>query len=132
MQMQLKKKKQAEKETVEAKKKEEKEKAEAKKIEAEEIAAAELKAKEENETKARIEAEQKANEQAKLEKAKQKVIEPKPINKEADIKIMVEGIVKDDLKRTTINQLLVNKNMARDDGSYIVLPHLKWDVENRA
>ncbi|AST93490.1 hypothetical protein BC6307_20565 [Sutcliffiella cohnii] len=44
----------------------------------------------------------------------------------------VEQIVDEDFNGTTISQLLVNENLGLGDGSYIVLPHLVWDVKNRA
>lgn len=50
---------------------------------------------------------------------------------EETIQNEVERIVNEDFRRTEINKLGVNLNAGRDDGSYIVLPHLVWNVKNR-
>lgn len=56
----------------------------------------------------------------------------KELTKEEIIQKAVEVIINEDLKNTSIKQLMVNENLGVDDGSFIVLPHLKWDVKNSA
>lgn len=51
---------------------------------------------------------------------------------EETIQIEVDRIVNEDFRKVEINDLNINLHAGRDDGSYIVLPHLKWDVKNRA
>lgn len=51
---------------------------------------------------------------------------------EEQIKNEVDRIVNEDFRSTEINDLKVNLHAGRDDGSSIVLPHLIWDVKNRA
>lgn len=59
--------------------------------------------------------------------------EPKEeeLSREDKIKSVVEAIIHDDLNSTDVNKLEVNENLGLDDGSYIVLPHLKWNVKNK-
>lgn len=106
----------------------EEEKAELEKKNAEEIERkiAELEA--EAEAKAKLKAEE-ADNAASTEVNEEEI--NKIVNKNT-IESAVRTIIKDDLKNTSVRQLLVNENMAKDDGSYIVLPHLKWDVKNGA
>lgn len=54
------------------------------------------------------------------------------VTKDEVIKQLTEQIVEEDLDNTTFNKLQVNEHMGKNDGTYIVLPHLKWDVKNRA
>ena len=58
-------------------------------------------------------------------------VEKKEINLDEEIEKIVENIVKNDLNSTEINKIGVNENMGLEDGSYIVLPHLKWNVKNK-
>lgn len=46
-----------------------------------------------------------------------------------EIKKAVESIVSEDLKRTQITELTIN-NYQGEDGQFIVLPYLKWEVKN--
>ena len=106
-------------------------------------------AKKEEEAKEKAVAEQKAKlkeEQAvkeKEEQIKSQVTETKPkeetkpVKKEViiepdskeEIKKIVKNIVSTDLSETKINDLTVN-NYQGEENKYIVLPHLKWEVEN--
>src|SRR5690606_26587900 len=56
------------------------------------------------------------------------------VNKEADpkkkIKKAVENIVSEDLTRTKITEVSVN-NYQGEENSFIVLPHLIWEVKNK-
>ena len=49
-----------------------------------------------------------------------------------EIEKLAKQIINDDLKNTTINKIDVNEHMGRNDGTYLVLPHLKWNVKNSA
>lgn len=49
-----------------------------------------------------------------------------------EIEKLAKQIIKDDLKNTTINKIEVNEHMGRNDGTYLVLPYLKWNVKNSA
>ena len=48
------------------------------------------------------------------------------------IKQTVEGVIADDLSNVTIKKIDINEHMGRNDGTYIVLPHLKLDAKNSA
>lgn len=50
---------------------------------------------------------------------------------EETIQNEINRIVSEDFNKTDINKVDVNLNAGRDDGSYIVLPHLVWNVKNR-
>lgn len=76
---------------------------------------------------------------AKAEEEKQKELdktaedaEKEKEAKKKSIKKSAEKIIKQDLNGTTITNVDVNENMAKDGGTYIVLPHLVWDVKNGA
>lgn len=58
-------------------------------------------------------------------------VEKKTESDEKDkIENFVKKIIQDDFNDTKVSQLMINENLGLDDGSYIVLPHLKWDVQN--
>ncbi|HEY9571255.1 MAG TPA: hypothetical protein VIR26_09670 [Metalysinibacillus sp.] len=44
----------------------------------------------------------------------------------------VEGVIADDLSNVTIKKIDINEHMGRNDGTFIVLPHLKLDAKNSA
>ncbi|HEY9569588.1 MAG TPA: hypothetical protein VIR26_01245 [Metalysinibacillus sp.] len=48
------------------------------------------------------------------------------------IKQTVEGVIADDLSNVTIKKIDINEHAGRNDGTYIVLPHLKLDAKNSA
>ncbi|MGE6379953.1 hypothetical protein [Peribacillus muralis] len=52
------------------------------------------------------------------------------LTREEKIEKRAKKIIKKNYNKTTVNQLEVNENLGLNDGSYIVLPHLKWDVKN--
>lgn len=52
------------------------------------------------------------------------------INREEEIEEKAKGII--NYNFTKIEELDVNENLGLNDGSYIVLPHLKWDAMNNA
>lgn len=51
---------------------------------------------------------------------------------ENKIKDSIRDIVSDELSNVTVNKIDVNEHMGRNDGTYIVLPYLKWSVKNSA
>lgn len=51
---------------------------------------------------------------------------------ENKIKDSIRDIVSDELSDVTVNKIDVNEHMGRNDGTYIALPYLKWNVENSA
>lgn len=51
---------------------------------------------------------------------------------ENKIKDSIRDIVSDELSNVTINKIDVNEHAGRNDGTYIVLPHLKLDAKNGA
>ena len=55
----------------------------------------------------------------------------KELERDEEIEALAKEIVGDDFNKTDIKKIAVNKNMGLDDGSYIVLPHLTWDVKNK-
>lgn len=42
----------------------------------------------------------------------------------------IEEIVSNDLNRTEIDRITINENMGREDGSFVVLIHLIYDIKN--
>lgn len=49
-----------------------------------------------------------------------------------DIEKTIKDRVSDEYSRTVIKKIDINENLGTDDeDDYIVLPHLKWDVENK-
>ena len=48
------------------------------------------------------------------------------------IKQTVEGVIADDLSNVTIKKIDINEHAGRNDGTFIVLPHLKLDAKNSA
>lgn len=54
-----------------------------------------------------------------------------PTSRDEEISHIVESIIDEDLDNTEISEIKVNENMGLEDGSYIVLPHLIWDVKNK-
>lgn len=128
-------KKQEEKEAKELKEKEAKE---LKKQEKRKAKDAKALAKEEKvEKKKKTEAQSKeTNTEKKTEVTSSAAKKDKPEKVEVDrveeIENAVKSIIEEDLNGTSINKLLINEHMGLDDGSYIVLPHLKWDAKNGA
>lgn len=55
-----------------------------------------------------------------------------PVDPSQEIEKLAQQIINEDLKNTTINKIDVNEHMGRNDGTYLVLPHLKWSVKNSA
>ena len=55
-----------------------------------------------------------------------------PADPSQDIEKLAKQIINEDLKNTTINKIEVNEHMGRNDGTYLVLPYLKWSVKNSA
>ena len=55
--------------------------------------------------------------------------EEQPKDVKEEIKGVVEAIVSDDLKRTNIKDVTVN-NYQGEEGKFIVLPYLEWEVKN--
>lgn len=100
-------------------KKEEKEK---EKIARDEEKRKEKEEKEKEKAAARAEKENKEKEDAAKEKET-----PLP---EHSISDAVESIVKEDLGGVSIAKLMVNEDMGKEDGTYIVLPHLSWADKN--
>ena len=52
-------------------------------------------------------------------------------SRDIEIETIVQNIIDEDLNRVEVKEIKVNENMGLDDGSYIVLPHLTWDVKNK-
>ncbi|MBT2615343.1 MULTISPECIES: hypothetical protein [unclassified Bacillus (in: firmicutes)] len=52
------------------------------------------------------------------------------ITREEEIEEKAKGII--NYNFTKVEELDVNENLGLNDGSYIVLPHLKWDAKNNA
>lgn len=72
-----------------------------------------------------------AKEDSKQEVKQEQKEDPKQeLSREDKLKERATKIIKDDFNKTTVKEIQVNKNMGLDDGSYIVLPYLKWDVKN--
>lgn len=67
-----------------------------------------------------------------FEEVTEDVVEEPEVTREDEIRDAVEAIIKEDLNSTNIKEVKVNLHMGRDDGTYLVLPHLKWNVKNRA
>lgn len=67
----------------------------------------------------------------KVEKVKQKKEKPK-LSQEDIIKKKIKAIVKEQDSWIKVKEIKVNKNYGLNDGSYIVLPYLKWDAANTA
>lgn len=57
------------------------------------------------------------------------VKEEKPKDAKEEIKELTENIVSKELKRTKVNDLTIN-NYQGEENKFIVLPHLKWEVQN--
>ena len=105
--------------------KEKKESEEAKKLAKKEEKALKAAEKKESESK-------KENSKADTESAPSPDKEVVEVDRVEEIESSIKEIVKDDMMVTEINQLLINENMGKDDGSYIVLPHLIWEMQNGA
>ncbi|MGE6611852.1 hypothetical protein ACQKFG_15130 [Peribacillus sp. NPDC076916] len=52
------------------------------------------------------------------------------LTREEEIEEKAKGII--NYNFTKVKELDVNENLGLNDGSYIVLPHLKWDAKNNA
>lgn len=68
--------------------------------------------------------------EAKSEKStevKEKKVE---LTREEKIEKTAKGIIKKNDSFSKVKELDVNKNLGLNDGSYIVLPHLKWEAMN--
>ncbi|CAN7408622.1 hypothetical protein LJR015_004001 [Peribacillus frigoritolerans] len=52
------------------------------------------------------------------------------VTREEEIEKKAKGIIKENYNFTKVKELEVNQNLGLNDGSYIVLPHLKWDAMN--
>ncbi len=57
---------------------------------------------------------------------------PTDLSREEEIQEVVQGILDEDIKNTEVREIKVNENLGLEDGSYIVLPHLTWEVSNKA
>jgi hypothetical protein len=55
-----------------------------------------------------------------------------PLTREEELEARTLEIIEEDLDSTSVNEIKVNYNAGLDDGSYLVLPHLVWDVQNSA
>ncbi|MEC0271938.1 hypothetical protein [Peribacillus frigoritolerans] len=53
-------------------------------------------------------------------------------SREEEIEETVNSIIDKNYSHTTVNEMEVNENLGLNDGSYIVLPYLKWDAMNNA
>lgn len=78
-----------------------------------------------------------ANETEEVEKEEEEVekeeeVESEPLTREEEIEALVQKIIDEDLNGTEAKEIKVNENAGLGDGSYIVLPHLVWDVKNGA
>lgn len=58
--------------------------------------------------------------------------ESEPLTREEELEAAATKIIEDDFNKTNISEIKVNYNAGLDDGSYLVLPHLVWDVKNGA
>ncbi|MGG4200756.1 hypothetical protein [Peribacillus frigoritolerans] len=63
------------------------------------------------------------------EEVKEKEIE---LTREEKIKETAKDIIEKNYNQTTVEELEVNQNLGLNDGSYIVLPYLKWDAMNNS
>ncbi|MFD1205712.1 hypothetical protein ACFQ38_11435 [Sporosarcina contaminans] len=74
------------------------------------------------------------NNKTKVTVTKNEEVKKEPVAKKPNEEIQdaVKQVINSDLadKKVTTISLDVNKNYGLDDGSYIVLPKLKWDVKN--
>ncbi|MGC4375944.1 hypothetical protein WD019_03230 [Fictibacillus sp. Mic-4] len=87
--------------------------------------------KEVKETTAATNNQEKKQEEDKKEKTVSKKEKPK-LSQEDIIKKNIKAIVKEQNSSIKIKEIKVNKNYGLNDGSYIVLPYLKWDAANTA
>lgn len=55
-----------------------------------------------------------------------------PVEPSQEIEKLAKQIINEDLENTTVNKIDVNEHMGRNDGTYLVLPYLKWSVKNSA
>lgn len=114
-------------------------------LEAEEEKALKEKEKEERALSKKLEKEEKelAKQNAKEEKALAKEKKEKddaetkeqpsaPIDRNQELEELILSIIDEDLKDVSVNQILINENFGKGDGSYIALPHLSWGVKNGA
>lgn len=53
------------------------------------------------------------------------------LSREEEIQAAVEDIIAEVFKGTDIDKIAVNENLGLEDGSFIVLPHLTWNVKNK-
>lgn len=53
------------------------------------------------------------------------------LSREEEIQAAVEDVIAEDFKGTDIDKIAVNENLGLEDGSYIVQPHLTWNVKNK-
>lgn len=81
--------------------------------------------KDKEEEKAVAEEEKRKEEQAKEEADQEK-------EAAEEIADLVKTIVKEDLEKTKVLDVQVNENLGKADGSYIVMPNLKWTRKNGA
>lgn len=58
--------------------------------------------------------------------------EEEELSREEEIQAIIESIIDEDIDRTVINSNDVNYNAGLDDGSYLALPKLTWEVKNSA
>lgn len=112
------------------KEKEKEEKALSKQLEKEEKELAKQKAKEEKAMAK--EEEKKKNVETKEEPSAPEEDSDQGIDRSQGLEELILNIIEEDLKGVSINQILINENYGKGDGSYIILPHLSWDVKNGA
>lgn len=58
--------------------------------------------------------------------------EQKELTREEEIQALVADITDDDFMATEIKEVAVNPDLGNDDGNFIVLPKLKWEMSNKA
>lgn len=54
------------------------------------------------------------------------------LNRDEEIEETANKIIEQNYNQTTVNKITVNENLGLNDGSYIVLPYLKWDAMNNS
>lgn len=55
---------------------------------------------------------------------------PAELSREEEIQALVENVLEDELNNTEIRETSVNLDAGKEDGNYVVLPKLTWDVKN--
>lgn len=69
---------------------------------------------------------------AEVDETQDEAEEQEELTREEEIQAFVQSIVDEDLNRTVINSNDVNYNAGQDDGTYLALPKLTWEVKNSA